>query len=283
MPRLTYVLPLLPAQAARCVLVGLLMAISTAFAQDNPPADAPPPASQAVVPGPQTSLPLEPSTPSAGASEPSGMPAANTTAPVAEPAPSPAPVISKPAPLPARPTLSAPVAPVRPAWTELTKAQQQALLPLSTRWSEISEAQRRKWIALSQNFDRLLPDEREKLHNRMTDWASLSVQQRNQARLNFAATNKLAPDDKKAQWEAYQALSPEEREKLATGARPPPPGAALAIKPVPSQRMVVVPRDIARKDGPTQPHSNPTLLPARPAGALPSPTPVPVPAPARTN
>ena len=117
--------------------------------------------------------------------------------------------------------------------------------------------------------DRLSPDEREKLHSRMTDWASLSVQQRNQARLNFAATNKLAPDDKKAQWEAYQALSQEEREKLATGARKLPPGAAPAIKPSSPEKMVVVPKDIARKDGATQPPTNPTLLP-RPAGTPPA-------------
>lgn len=151
----------------------------------------------------------------------------------------------------------------------MTPAQQLALQPLAGRWTEISESQRRKWIALSQNFERLSPDEREKLHSRMTDWASLSVQQRNQARLNFAATNKLAPDDKKAQWEAYQALSQEEREKLATGARKLPPGAAPAIKPSSPEKMVVVPKDIARKDGATQPPTNSTLLP-RPAGTPPA-------------
>ena len=257
------------------VLAGLCVALSYVFAEDSPAADASAPAPQAVVPAAQNPGTVATPTPSAGAFEPGGMAAATASAPVAAPVPAPAPAASKPAVSPVRPAVPAAAAPARPAWTELTRAQQQALQPLSTRWSEISEPQRRKWIALSQNFDRLSPDEREKLHSRMTDWASLSVQQRNQARLNFAATNKLAPDDKKAQWEAYQALSPEEREKLATGARKPPPGAALAIKPVPPQKMVVVPRDIARKDGATQPISSPTLLPARPAGSSP--------APARTN
>ena len=279
MPRLPHVLPhalpLLPAQAARRVLVlaGLCVALSSVFAEDSPAADASAPAPQAVVPAAQNPGTVATPTPSAGAFEPGGMAAATASAPVAAPVPAPAPATSKPAVSPARPAVPAAAAPARPAWTELTRAQQQALQPLSTRWSEISEPQRRKWIALSQNFDRLSPDEREKLHSRMTDWASLSVQQRNQARLNFAATNKLAPDDKKAQWEAYQALSPEEREKLATGARKSPPGAALAIKPVPPQKMVVVPGDIVRKDG-TPPIATPTLLP-RPASSSP--------APARTN
>ena len=65
----------------------------------------------------------------------------------------------------------------------------------------------------------------------MTEWAALSPQQRTQARLNFAETKQLSPDDKKAKWEAYQALPPEEKRKLAAGAAKPPPTAA-AVKPV---------------------------------------------------
>ena len=73
--------------------------------------------------------------------------------------------------------------------------------------------------------------EQDKLHSRMTEWAALSPQQRTQARLNFAETKQLSPDDKKAKWEAYQALPPEEKRKLAAGAAKPPPTAA-AVKPV---------------------------------------------------
>ena len=261
-----------PAQATRHVLVlaGLCVALSSVFAEDSPAADASAPTPQTAVSAAQSPATAATPVPATGASEPSNVTMAPASAPVVAPAPAPVLAASKPATSsPARPVAASAAVAVRPTWAELTKAQQQALQPLSGRWSEISEPQRRKWIALSQNFDRLSPDEREKLHSRMTDWASLSVQQRNQARLNFAATNKLAPDDKKAQWEAYQALSPEEREKLATGARKPPPGAALAIKPVPPEKMVVVPRDIARKDGAPQPISNPTLLP-RPAGSSPA-------------
>ena len=64
--------------------------------------------------------------------------------------------------------------------------------------------------------------EQAKLHSRMTEWAALSPQQRTQARLNFAETKQLSPDDKKAKWEAYQALPPEEKRKLAAGAAKPP-------------------------------------------------------------
>lgn len=190
--------------------------------------------------------------------------------PPADPAVSPAPVAPKAvmAAPKALPSVAAATAVVRPAWTELTASQQLALRPLQGRWTEISEQQRRKWIALSQNFHKLPAPEQEKLHSRMTDWAALSGQQRNQARLNFAETNKLAPDDKKAQWEAYQALSAEEKQKLAAGATRKQAGAATAIKPVAPQKMVIVPKPLPPKEGTTAPASR-TLLPqlAAPAEA----------------
>ena len=209
-------------------------------------------------------------------------PAALPTTPIATPTP-PSVVLEQ---VPTEPVVVAPPAPVapkaiavappkpsaaalaaRPAWTELTPSQQQALGPLAGRWTEISEQQRRKWITLSQNFHKLPAPEQEKLHSRMTDWAALSVQQRNQARLNFAETNKLAPDDKKAQWEAYQALSAEEKQKLAAGATKKPAGAAIAIKPVAPQKMVVVPpKPVVTNDGNNTPASR-TLLPQVPPAA----------------
>ncbi len=217
-----------------------------------------------------------------------GMAASVTGTPAAPPMASPAPPSVAPEQMPANPVVvapaPAPVAPkamavappkppsaaalaARPAWTELTPSQQQALGPLAGRWTEISEQQRRKWITLSQNFHKLPAPEQEKLHSRMTDWAALSVQQRNQARLNFAETNKLAPDDKKAQWEAYQALSAEEKQKLAAGATKKPAGAAIAIKPVAPQKMVVVPpKPVVTNDGNNTPASR-TLLPQVPPAA----------------
>lgn len=98
-----------------------------------------------------------------------------------------------------------------PGWMELTAAQKLALRPLAERWSFLSELQKRRWLVLAQSFAGLPASEQAKLHERMTEWANLSAQQRNQARLNFATANKLAPDNKRAQWEAYQALSSEEK------------------------------------------------------------------------
>lgn len=130
----------------------------------------------------------------------------------------------------------------RPTWTELSPAQRQALAPLAPIWERLSEPHKRKWTVLAQNFHNLPPAEQAKLHSRMREWAALSPQQRSLARLNFGETQQVSPDEKKAKWEAYQALTPEEKRKLAAGAGPKPPTTAAAVKPVPADKLAPVPK-----------------------------------------
>lgn len=177
------------------------------------------------------------------------------TAPVLAQGPPPAGMAAQPLPSPQQPaSASGPAS--RPAsgkskvngkqsnkssWRELSPADQLALAPLAGKWDTISDAQKRKWLALSHNFPKMAPAEQAVLHSRMSEWAALSPQQRTQARLNFGATQKLSPDDKKAKWEAYQALPPEEKRKLAASA-PKPPTTAAAVKPVPAQKLLGLPK-----------------------------------------
>jgi hypothetical protein len=133
-------------------------------------------------------------------------------------------------------------APAGPAWTELTADQRVALKPLGGTWPTLSEGHKRKWIALSENYGKMAPSEQAKLHSRMSGWTALSPQQRSQARLNFAETKALSPDEKKAKWEAYQALSAEEKQKLASGAPAKPAGAATAVQPVAPQKLAATPK-----------------------------------------
>jgi hypothetical protein len=137
----------------------------------------------------------------------------------------------------------------KPLWVELTPAEQQALVPLAPKWDTLSETQKRKWLALSQNFPRMSGAEQAKLHSRMTEWVALSPQQRTQARLNFGQTQQLSPDDKKAKWEAYQALPPEEKSKLAARAAK-PPATAAAVKPVPTDKLAITPKPVNRHAAP---------------------------------
>lgn len=159
----------------------------------------------------------------------------------------------------------------KPAWHELTPAQQQSLKPLTTHWSSLGEAEKRKWLAISKNYPSLPATEQAKLHSRMTEWASLSPRQRTQARLNFAESKKLSPTEKAATWQAYQALSPEEKQKLAAKAASKPAGVATAVKPVPPHKLAVVPvtRQTSRQAAPKLAAATPavdhnTLLPHPP-------------------
>ena len=128
-----------------------------------------------------------------------------------------------------------------PAWQDLTSAQQVSLGPLAALWGSLDSARKRKWIALAANYSALAPADQAKLHSRMTEWASLSPKQRDQARLNFAQSTQISPTHKAATWQAYQALSPEEKQKLAKSAPPKPVGAATTGKPVAPDKLTKIP------------------------------------------
>ena len=152
----------------------------------------------------------------------------------------------------AKETVMKPTVSGKPLWSELTPLQQQALQPLAGSWGTISEAQKRKWLAVSKNYPSLPPDGQATMHGRMNEWVNLSSLQRAEARLNFATTKELSrqltPEEKLAKWQTYQSLSAGEKQKLAEKANAKPAGAALAIKPVPPQKLA-----------PVQPHSSASM------------------------
>ena len=142
-------------------------------------------------------------------------------------------------PLPKTNAASKP-ATAKSAWKDLTPAQQQALKPLAENWNSLATERRRKWLVISKNYPNLPPAEQAKLHSRMSEWVALSQQQRAQARLNFSQTKKLSAEEKAAKWQAYQALSPEEKKKLAAKAPAKPAGVAV-VKTAPPQKLADVP------------------------------------------
>lgn len=173
-------------------------------------------------------------------------------------------------------------APSKPLWRDLGAKQQQALLPLAAHWDSLNEAHKRKWLAFSRNFAQLSPADKTTLHSRMTEWASLSPQQRAQARFNFAEVKQVPADERKAKWEAYQALTPEARRQLAERAAPRPPGAAATIRPVPAQKLAPVLSGGTKGQHTARIELTPPPPPAPPMIAAPSvavETPVSAPAP----
>jgi len=172
--------------------------------------------------------------------------------------------------------------PSKPLWSDLTASQQASLKPLETRWDNLGESSKRRWLALSKDYSRLSIEEQRTLHSRMTEWAALSGRERVQARLNFAQLKQLAPSDRKAKWEAYQALSKEDKRKLADMAPARPKSAAVPVRPVPAQKLVQVPPpplkgehgariEIAPASSATRRTSLPVTLSTAYEGQVPSP------------
>lgn len=160
---------------------------------------------------------------------------------------------------------SAPV-PKTSAWHALSKRQKQALAPLADKWHELTGQQRQKWIALSKSFLQLTDEEQMTLHSRMREWVALSPRQRSQARFHYNTLQSLSAQDKRAQWEAYQALSEREKNKLSSGPKPPVKSAARSFAP-PNSRLVSPPllpanasREVQRV-APSKPVHPKTLLP----------------------
>lgn len=100
-------------------------------------------------------------------------------------------------------------------WQELTPQQQSALAPLKDSWAGIDDDRRGKWLEVAAKFPKLKPDERQRLQDRMVEWARLSPTARGQARLQFQEAQRWSPQERQARWEAYQSLHPQARVVLA--------------------------------------------------------------------
>lgn len=217
--------------------------------------------------------PTAPSAAAPASTEPQALlpnasaPASVYGAPPADPAMPATPALGNSAQVPSASsaTNSSP-APDSGAWQSLSKRQKLALAPLAGEWHELTAQQRQKWLALSRNFFQLSDEEQLTLHSRMGEWAALSPRQRSQARFHFNATQSLSAQDKRAQWEAYQALSDQEKSKLSSGPKPPVKSAARSFAP-PSTRLVsppLLPVNATRavqRVAPSKPIHPKTLLP----------------------
>jgi hypothetical protein len=113
-------------------------------------------------------------------------------------------------------------------WDRLTEAQRLALTPLQEQWAALPTPQQQKWLALADRLQDRPPAEQARIQDRLRDWAALDTQQRRQARRLFHDTRRWSARELHARWEAYNSLSPAEREALALVAAPAPQRAAAA-------------------------------------------------------
>ncbi|WP_052736170.1 DUF3106 domain-containing protein [Aquincola tertiaricarbonis] len=106
-------------------------------------------------------------------------------------------------------------------WKRLSAPQRSALAPLERDWATLDASRQQKWLEIAARFPGMSADERERMQQRMAEWAKLSPRERGQARINFQEARQISPEERKARWESYQALPPDEKRRLADRARPP--------------------------------------------------------------
>lgn len=143
----------------------------------------------------------------------------------------------------AAPPRSAATSTEGPSWASLSPTQQQALRPLQREWSSIDVARKNKWIEVADRLPRMEPADRARVQERMTDWARMSPRQRAQARMNYRQLQRLPAEDRRARWEAYKSLPPDQQRQLAERASPAKQGAAAnrARRDAPSGKSTLVP------------------------------------------
>lgn len=171
-----------------------------------------------------------------------------------------------------------------PRWQDLTAPQRASLKPLERDWSTIDEARKQKWLEIAARYPTLPPAEQQRVSARMAEWVKLSPVQRGQARMNFQEARQLTKEERQARWEAYQALTPEQRGKLAARAAPatavsaprngeaarkpaPPPRDAVQAKSnlVPNSAYAAPPRAVGPTVVQAQPGATTSLISKRPA------------------
>jgi hypothetical protein len=128
-----------------------------------------------------------------------------------------------------------------PVWSSLSLQQRGALAPLERDWANIDASRKQKWLEIANRYPTMPPDERERIQQRMGEWARMTPAERGQARLSFQEAKQLSPQQRQARWEAYQALPEDERRALANRAQPKVekarPAASAPLAAVPKQNL----------------------------------------------
>ena len=116
----------------------------------------------------------------------------------------------------------------QPAWAELSQEEKQILAPLSRDWDRMEAVRKKKWLGIAKRYSSMKPEEQARIQRRMQDWASLTPEQRTQARTQYKNL-KTAPIKKK--WDLYKELPDEEKKRLTEKAAP----KASAGRPTPKK------------------------------------------------
>ena len=128
---------------------------------------------------------------------------------------SPAPAKRDPIRLePARPNL--PTLAFKPGWSDLSNSQRQVLASFESQWQQLPLNEKRAWADLASRFPQMSEQDQARVQRRISEWAGLSPEERKLARANFRMAQQTGSANLQADWERYQAMTPEQRAVLGT-------------------------------------------------------------------
>ena len=106
----------------------------------------------------------------------------------------------------------------KPAWSELSVPQKVALAPLAGEWDRLEPLRKQKWLDIANRFAAMKADEQARVHEKMREWVRMTPDERRLVRENYTRAKKLDVPQKSEQWEKYQQLPEEQKQKLAAEA-----------------------------------------------------------------
>ena len=115
---------------------------------------------------------------------------------------------------PARPSL--PTLAFKPGWSDLSHSQRQVLASFESQWQQLPLNEKRAWADLASRFPQMSEQDQARVQRRISEWAKLSPEERKLARANFRMAQQTGSANLQADWERYQAMTPEQRAVLGT-------------------------------------------------------------------
>ena len=160
------------------------------------------------------------------------------------------PTATPPAPA-ARPAVAPASTQIKPLWISLSPAQKVALEPLAAEWDRLEAPRKQKWLEIAGRFASMKPDEQARVHDKMREWVKMTPDERRLVRENYTKAKKLDVTQKSAQWEKYQQLPEEQKQKLAaeaakskkqlTNLPPPAQASAKTVAPIKKTPLAALP------------------------------------------
>ena len=122
---------------------------------------------------------------------------------------------------------------VTPSAAPPTQGQRQTLGPLERDWPTMDVPNKQKWLTIAARFHTLSPQEQARISERMSEWSRMTPLERGEVRMRFQEARQVPAPDRSARWEAYQKLSPAEKQRLLARANAAGPGASGVKRPSP--------------------------------------------------